>query len=364
MNLKLLYQWTDELATHLPSLNEWQTSNVGLFSYGVIRAESCQQQDIARQVSCGERVESSARRLRRFLNNSAFPLAAFFGEWTRWVVQAMDRQPLTLLVDETKVSDRVAVMMVGLAWEGRCIPLAWRCYVANSAAEYPAEGQVELIGQLLMGVKAALPAATPVLVLADRGIGTSPKLCRRIVELGWTYLFRITKQSKICTETGEYTIADMVQPGEVWSARGHVFKKRGHIPAQALALSSEGYEEPWALVTNDDQLTGGEYARRNWQEQSFRDLKSHGWQWNASRVRHPDHMARLLVVLVVAYGWMLALGSYATHWGRTQPLQRSPNGQLRRHWSLFKEGLCLFVEYVQRYTVCLKFCFLPDKRFI
>jgi hypothetical protein len=42
MNLPLLYQWKEELASRLPGLNSWQVENVGLFSYGVITAESCQ----------------------------------------------------------------------------------------------------------------------------------------------------------------------------------------------------------------------------------------------------------------------------------------------------------------------------------
>jgi len=125
---------------------------------------------------------------------------------------------------------------------------------------------------------------------------------------------------------------------------------------------TEGYDEPWALVTNDDTLIGFEYAQRNWQEQSFRDLKSGGWQWGTSRISHPDHMECLLVLLVVAYGWLLALGSHATARGLAHPLQRHADGHLRRHWSLFKEGLQFFMEVVQRFGQCLKLIFYPDPR--
>jgi hypothetical protein len=142
-----------------------------------------------------------------------------------------------------------------------------------------------------------------------------------------------------------------------------IFKKRGHIRAAARALWSVSYDEPWALVTNDARLTGHEYARRNWQEQSFRDLKSGGWHWGASRLRHPDHVARLLVLLALAYAWLVALGSQAVALGRAQPLLRRPDGTFRRHWSLFKEGLRFFVEWVQRHTICLGLRFIPDKRF-
>lgn len=363
MNYPLLYQWEALLAGHLRCLNSWQQANVALFSYGIIRAEGCQQAEVARQVSCGERVASAARRWRRFLDNAAFPLDAFFTEWSRWVVEALGCRQITLLVDETKVQDRIGVLLVGVAWEGRCLPLAWRTYRANSAADYPAEGQVKVIEGLLKQVKAGLADDVEVLVLADRGIGTSPALCRSVADLGWHYLFRVTCQTKIVTETHTLTIAQQVQPGEIWAASGAVFKKRGHIPAHARALWSVGYDEPWALVTNDERLTGHEYARRNWQEQSLRDLKSGGWRWGASRIRHPDHAARLLVLLTLAYTWIVALGSQAVAAGRAWPRVRRANNSCPRLWSLFKEGLNYFVEFVQRHTVCLGLVFIPDSRF-
>jgi hypothetical protein len=363
MNYPLLYQWEQELAQHLPMLNSWQQANVALFSYGIIRAESCQQGNVARQVSCAEGVESTVRRWRRFLDNSTFPLEEFFASWSRWVVEAIGSREVTLLVDETKLHERMGVMMVGVAWEGRCLPLAWRTYRANCAAAYPSEGQAGMIEGLLRQVKAGLPEQMQVLVLADRGIGTSPDLCRRVAGLGWRYLFRVTCQSKIVTGEGDLTIAQQVQPGEIWLGSGKIFKKRGQIPAHAIALWSVGYAEPWALVTNDERLTGHEYARRNWQEQSFRDLKSGGWHWGESRLRQPDHVARLLVLLALAYTWVVALGSQAVNRQRCQPLTRRSDGTFRRQWSLFKEGLRFFVEWVQRHTVCLGLIFIPDKRF-
>jgi hypothetical protein len=363
MNHRLLYQMEQQITAHLPCLNSWQGANVALFSLGVIEAEQCQQGAVARKVSCGEKVESAERRWRRLIANEHLPLAAFFGEWVAWVATALGEQHLTLLVDETKLSDRIGVMMVGIAWEGRCLPLVWRTYRANCAGAYPAEGQVQMIARLLRLVQAQLLPATEVLVLADRGIGTSPALCRAVEALGWSYLFRVTCQTKLVTEDGDWTIAQQVQPGEIWAASGHIFKKRGQIPAHARALWGVGYDEPWALVTNDDRLTGHEYARRNWQEQSFRDLKSGGWHWGASRVRHPDHVARLLVILVLAYVWMIALGSQAVAAQRARALIRRAGAAPQRCVSLFKDGLTFFVEVVQRFTVCQDLLFIPDTRF-
>ena len=331
-------------------------------SYGVLKAEGCQQQKVARQMRAGERVASAARRIRRFLSNTRLDEAVFFEEWVRWVVSGLGVKVVTLLVDETKLHDKLGVMVVGLAWEKRCLPLVWRVYVANDSAVYPAEGQVKLIAGLQERVKAGLPADCEVLVLADRGIGCSPALCRVVEELGWHYLFRVTCQTKLVTDHADYTIARQVQPGEIWSASGLVFKQRGRIPAHARALWGLGYSEPWALVTNDPRLSGQEYARRNWQEQSFRDLKTGGWHWHESRVRRPDHAARLLILLVLAYVWAVALGSQAVAQGRARPLIRRATALPDRCLSLFREGLDFFVEVLEDRSLFFGLRFFPDFR--
>lgn len=363
MNYPLIYQWTTELATRFPHFNSWQIDNIALFTIGIIQAQSSQQDNIARHVICGERVESASRRLRRFISNNKLDMNTFFEDWTRWVVTSGQFEQMTLLVDETKLHDKLGVMMVGLAWEERCIPLAWRCYEANNHATYPAEGQVKVIEKLLTIIQRALAEGQSVLVLADRGIGTSPDFCRVVDQLGWHYLFRVTCQTKIICEDAEYTIAKTVQAGHIWQASGKIFKKRGRIPAHARAIWTDGYDEPWALVTNDARLSGFEYASRNWQEQSFRDLKSYGWQWESSKVRNPQKMERLCILLVIAYAWVLALGCHAVQCGYVRRVVRHKGQPIRRLWSLFKEGLTFFYEYVLRLRRCLTLLFAPDDRF-
>jgi hypothetical protein len=341
MSPNILYQWESEIARRLEGLNSWQIRNVALFSYGVAQAKSSQQQAICQHLRAYGKQESLERRLQRFIANEKVRVSAVCREWTGWVWEALGSpQQVTLLVDETKLSQHLGVMMVGLAYEKRCIPLVWHCY---DVRHYPRCGQVSLILNLLLHVKKALGKKVDALVLADRGIGTSPDLCRHVSELlQWRYLFRVTCQSKIVTERGDYTIAQQVQAGQLWCAWGKVFKKRGQLPAQAIAIWSVGYDQPWALVTNDPTLSGFEYAQRNWQEQSFRDLKSGGWQWHHSHVWLPHHARRLLLLLVLAYAWMLALGSQVFRTGQHARPTSFADGRKQRRFSLFREGLHFF----------------------
>lgn len=313
-----------------------------MFSRAVVRAQSSQIRKLAGVA--GGHSDSQRRRLQRFVHQSQ-PLQPFFAGWTRSVVKALKQRAIVLVVDETKLKATFGVMVVGVVYEGRCIPLAWRVYHANSTADYPREGQARMIIRLLKSVRAGLPAGTAVRVLADRGIGTSPLLMRGIMAMGWTFLFRVTKQSKIILPTGEAVTfyAQVTQAGQAYQASGLVFKKRGHIPAHVRVLWGQAAQDRWALVTNDPTLTGWEYAQRMWIEEAFRDLKSHGWQVESAALTDPECMARLWIVLVVAYAWMLLLGAAIAARGLAASLKRRSDGSSVRRWSLFREGRQAFL---------------------
>jgi hypothetical protein len=342
MNQRKLYQWVGKVSKSWSGMTRHFRENVQVFSRAVVRSQSSQVRKIAG--AAGGRADSQRRRLQRFVHQSQ-ALQPFFIGWTRSVVKALKQGELVLVVDETKLKAVFGVMVVGVVYEGRCIPLAWRVYRANSAADYPREGQARMIIRLLKLVKAGLPRGTRVRVLADRGIGTSPLLMRGIMAMGWTFLFRVTKQSKIILETGEEVTfyQQVTQAGQAYQASGIVFKKRGRIPAHVRVLWGQAAQDRWALVTNDPTLTGWEYAQRMWIEEAFRDLKSHGWQVENAALTDPACMTRLWILLVVAYTWMLLLGAAIAAEGLSAALKRRSDGTWVRRWSLFREGRQAFL---------------------
>jgi Transposase DDE domain len=342
MSLRKLYQWVGKTSKEWTGVTRHFRENVRVFSRAVVLAQSSQVRKLAG--AAGGRAESQRRRLQRFMKQ-AQPMQAFFAAWTRSVLKAAKPQRVVLVVDETKLKAALGVMVVGMVYEGRCIPLAWRVYRANHKGAYPAEGQVEVILKLLRQVAAGLPAGKRVRVLADRGIGTSADLMRGVMALGWTFLFRVTKQSKLVLPSGEaVTFYNQVTEREHrYDESGLVFKKRGRIPAHVRVLWGKHAQDKWALVTNDRSLTGWEYAQRMWIEEAFRDLKSHGWQVEQADLSDPERMTHLWIVLVVAYGWMLLLGAAVAASGLAAALKRKPDGSFVRQWSLFREGRQTFL---------------------
>jgi len=342
MNRRKLYQWVRKTSKGWEGVSRHFRENVAVFSRAVVCAESSQIRKIAGMA--GGQADSQRRRLQRFVKQEQ-DLPNFFKNWTRSVVKAVGQRSVVLVVDESKLKAQFGVMAVALAYEGRCIPLAWRMYCANKRADYPAEGQVGMVMGLLQQVARGMPKGVEVRVLADRGIGTSPALMRGVMALGWHFLFRVTKQSKIVLDDGQaVTFHDQVQqPGQCYGASGLVFKRRGRISAHVRVLWGEQAKAPWSLVTNDPTLKGFEYGQRMWIEELFRDLKSHGWNVENTTFTDPQRMARLWIFLVVAYAWMLLWGVQQLALGLTASLKRCADGSYVRRWSLFREGRQAFL---------------------
>src|ERR671929_85988 len=100
-------------------------------------------------------------------------------------------------------------------------------------------------GRALLRALAALgpglvPAGWTVLVLADRGLW-SPRLWKRVRDLGWHPLLRIQRRTTIAPDGGERRPAGaLVRPGEAWVGRGRLGRPKGRGLTVTLGSGSSG----------------------------------------------------------------------------------------------------------------------------
>ena len=131
------------------------------------------------------------QRLKRWVSQGRSDVTAACDGWIGWVWRSYGARRAVLLVDETKLGARIGVLLVGLAYAGRAMPLMWRCYYANSAVDYPQQRPVWLIYGLLAHVLSALPAEARPLVQMDRGLAHSSAMLRALKRLKVDYLVRV-----------------------------------------------------------------------------------------------------------------------------------------------------------------------------
>jgi hypothetical protein len=294
---------------------------------------------------------SLERGLQRWLANERVVMKALFGFWIGWVLRLWGKAALLILVDETKLSDPVAVMMVGVAYQASAIPLIWRAY---SLADYPQEGQVALISELLTQLRTCLPPDQAVLLLANRGLGTSPVWQQRLSNSGWQYLLRVQRSTLIRLPNHKpQPLWRLVGYGQTWTGHAQVFKKAGWQWKWVYLVWEVGYADPCCLFSNQADLSPALYSRRFQHEASFRDLKSDGFQWQLSQVWLPRHVERLLLVLALATLWSLTEGTKVAF---LYPLPRR-----QQRLSIFRLGRdYLFERFRALNPQCLELFLAPD----
>lgn len=335
MSLAELYQWHRQVRQIFTGLGYWQAMGMALYSIGMVLVRHNSASRVAEGLGWVGKPESVRRRLERFVANERIHWQGNCQQWSKWVVAQVGQVHPVLLVDETKLGKHLRVMVVGLAFQSCCIPLVFWAYVKMPMT------QVELITTLLQWVAAVLPVGCQPLVQADRGLGTSPELIRAVDRLGWCYLFRVQNDTRCCTRRGHnHPLRQLVKRGECFRGSGVVFKKAGWVATTVLVVWEKRYAEPWCLVTNAPWVSDFTYAVRYWQEAAFRDLKSDGWQWHTSRVWTPDHAQVLLLVMSLAYTFVLTLGTLVLSDPALFRAVARPGK--RQHFSCFRLGLRLF----------------------
>jgi hypothetical protein len=298
----------------------------------------------ARVVRPGGRAPSLERRFQRFVANPRVVHTAWCRQISRLLL-AHWRGGLRLVLDETVIgketvprpgkpavhTGRLVVVKVGVVWRGRCLPLYWYCAKPKGA-------RARRTAALLRLVAGALPPETPVILMCDRGL-SSPALldlCRR---LHWSFLLRVNGNGRVRRADRQVAwLADLVPtPGSRWFGTADVYKEAGWRTCQIVALWRVGCADPLILLTDRPATLqrAREYFDRTTIEQTFRDLKSHAWNWQKSRIPQPDHMARLLLALVIALYFVMNIGSHVIKRGWRTLFERVD----RRVYSLCRLGL-------------------------
>jgi hypothetical protein len=324
----------------LPTLAPTQATNLALVVSALLAKRTCRLSALARAFPTppARRVAHPKhdllhrlKRLWRFLDNPRLdPLAVqtamiphtlaalapvrWLGlaiDWTMWDVTLPTGQRI-----------RYQVLRIAVPLHGRALPLLQLAYDRD---HLPADAsQNHLEERALAAVLAMLPSGIRPLVLADRGFARAP-LFQWLQERGVDYVIRVNKGTCLTdaravrtklggegTQPGGVRWLPRVrfglyhdQPRDLWVnvaccwrvAKRHADARR-KVPKQ-----------PWYLATSlgDAGRAVAWYWRRGWIEQSFKDSKS-GFGMDATLIRCPVRLTRLLAALTLALSWLTLLG--------------------------------------------------------
>jgi len=304
---RMLHQWTRSVRRILPDVHGHQVKTLTLMALSLCRTKRCESTRLVLSAPVRVKLASTRRRFERFLANPRVDQTHISRRLAAAFTRGWDGRTVEVLLDETPFGSHLRCMKVSVSCHRRAMPLGWICYDDHD----PPASQPMIVELLLRQIQPCLPPTASVVLMADRGLSW-PLLIDLCRELGWDYLLRVQSQTVVELPDGAECQMAQLAPGRGhrWLGKARVFKNAGWRRSGVVAVWPAEQPEPWLLITSLPPRLKRcrEYRRRMWQEQSFRDEKSHGYQWDRSHVRNPEHADRLLLAMQLAMWMTMTLG--------------------------------------------------------
>jgi hypothetical protein len=333
-----------ELKRRLPKQRKTQRTKLALLVATMLDVRSANLMELAAGLPReADRTDMRYQWISRLLGNPLVISDEIMEPFSREVLEraTADGQPLVLILDQSKVSDRHQVLMLALRHGERALPLAWRVEETDGAIGFDTQRA------LLDAVVAWLPTQARVRLMGDRFYGTADLIgwCQ---ERAWDYRLRL-KGNLVVFDGTDRTTTGKCARDRVYSLENVALtgrRARTHIGI----IQDPGHAEPWIIAMSEppSYLRTLEYSQRWGIEPMFSDFKSRGFGIEDTQIRYPDRLDRL--ILVMALYVAVSTGQWdAVH--HPTPSEKSPADQPRKvarsRTSWFTRGLRRIVKLMQ-----------------
>lgn len=320
----------------IPTGHAYRSQNLAWFITGVFHGHTVHTSKVANKIPGKAKRASRSRRLSRFLDNEQVRVRQWYRPIaTQLLQEAAQSGVVRLIIDATKVAQGHQLLMVGLAYRRRALPIAWT-WVRSARGHSSGMKQAAL----LKYVHKLVPHPATVVVVGDSEFTPLHDL---LEDWSWFYVLRHKgshlyrqhpdapwqKVNTLATKSGQ----------RQWLSHIELTQQHQH-KCHFLAYWRSGEKEPWLLATNlpDSRKTLHSYKVRMWIEEMFGDFKSNGADLEKSRLRHFLRLSRLTLVVALWYVWLVAFGSSTIKSGLRHLVDRVD----RRDLSIFRIGHDMF----------------------
>jgi hypothetical protein len=310
---------------------------------GLHLAEHVHLSKVAGRIFGTAQLESKTRHLRRFLGNEDVDPERFYSPVRDRLIDLAAQGaktegtgPVRILVDTLELSGERQVLMAGIAYRRRALPICWETYRREGVTN--AEQQISLLKALV----GRFPDEAEVVVVGD-GAFHSTDLMDFIEDQSWHFCLRLHLDTYVrSSEEGSWRqLRDLVpEEGECRYLQDLIVTKDNEYGPVGLALcQAEDEDDPWLICTDREAsyATIRTYSRRMWIEQLFADLEDGGFHLNRSRIYPPDRLSRLVMALSWTYVWLLHVGAWMVKRGFRSRVDRTDRRdrsyvELGRRW--------------------------------
>jgi hypothetical protein len=331
----MVRSWLDAVKLNLlPALHAAQSKTLAALSFGMAQGGSCCSGLIAAHAPSCAKPASTQRRVERLLANQQLDATAAMLQLAGSVLRDWSGRRLLLILDETPRQQKLRCLKLSVAYHKRTVPLLGICY----RPDRPPMPMPKLVRWMLRQVAAVMPPDVQITLLADRGL-CWPTVIRQCRRLGWHYLLRLQSSTRVLLDDGSEKAVRQLLPcrGSQWLGPVRIFKKARWLKANVIAVWEARCKDRWLLVSDQpaSYRCCASYCKRTWCEESHRDEKSSGLNWQNSRVNDPQHAQRLVLLMALASLLCISTGAALIKRGLRRWLD--PHRR-RRRLSVFQLG--------------------------
>jgi len=348
--------WFRQLRQLRPEERVTRVRNMAWLLVGIYTSRSVQLAQVAGKIPGLTKLTSRTRRLERFLDNRAIRVRDWYApmarRWLRYLADTVGE--IRLVVDGTKIGWGHQLLLIAVAYRRRVIPLVWT-WVPYIKGHSSASTQLALLAYL----RQLIPLGVRVTLVGDSEFGAIEVL-RQLDAWHWDYVLRQKSNHHVKrTARGAWQdFGSLIQHSGQSLELGRAWlTERAAYRVYLLAHWQSGEKGPWLLATNlaarREALTA--YRRRMWIEETFGDLKKHGFDLESTHLQRFLHLSRLTLAVALLYINLITVGTLAIQRGQRHWVDRRE----RRDLSLFQIGLRLIERQVTNHlNISMSLCLL------
>lgn len=317
----------------MPTQTQGHVVTLAMMITGIVVGKKAQLGPMSTEVPHPTKDKSIEKRMRRWVKNRRIMAEVYFMPFATELLAGLAHTTLLLAMDGSQVGRGCMVLMVGVVYHKRALPIAWLVY-RGKKGHAPAETHIAVLKQVL----GLIPEGADVILLGDGEYDSVEMLEWVGQQTDWSVVARTASDTQVYSDGEWLALSELdIQRGDLLPLPEVLFTRQALGPLQVIAWWDRDYDDPLYLVTNLELAEEAcyWYRRRYRIETLFSDKKSRGFHIHKSHLSDPARLARLLMATSLAYIWIIYLGILVIREGHTDLIDRSD----RRDKSLFRLGL-------------------------
>lgn len=342
------------LKNNLMMHHQGHVVSLAMMITGIVMSKKAQLSVMSSEVPVTAKEKSVEMRMRRWVKHEKIDVEVTYLPFAQQIVAALADAPLVLAMDGSTVGRGCMVLMVGVIYKRRALPLAWVVYKGKKG-HAPAWRHIEVLEK----VKPLIPEGVDVILLGDGEYDNTDMVKWVKCHTDWSFVLRTSSHINVRQGCAWRRVDSFSKEHGSLVVAYHVdFTQTAALPVNLVAWWGTDYEEPIYLITN---LPNGSracwfYKRRFLIETFFSDQKSRGFHIHQSHLSDPMRISRLLVAACLTYIWMICFGLFVIAHNKTGLIDRTD----RVDKSLFRLGLDWLKHILKRgLPIDVHFLFQP-----